>query len=162
MLGILFNKNKRKWLSQLSENKSKTDMDFVIVNFLMKDNISIDQFIENQFANEIIENGNSLYVYEMASSLSVDPTKKKKLNPSPSFKKYFSNDYDRPMGLSDWFIIGYPDVAGYVIHNPHIFEEELKSREYEFLNADGKPNFKCYRYLIDKYKRNHTLELKIK
>ena len=162
MFGALFNKNKRKWFNQLADDELTQEVKFVIVNFLIKDNISFEQYIDNQKANNVILNLGSLEFYDMANSLSVEKNQSNNLNPSPSFKKYFSDNFDRPLGLSDWFIIGYPDVAGYFTDNLNNMEAELNARQHEFSDADGRPNFKCYRYLIDRYKARHSLELKIK
>ncbi len=147
--------NKRKWVSVLDDNETTSELKKIIQDFLIKDNIDFDKYLENQEANSLARKI-GLDCWERANSLSIyDEVKNKKINCTPTFRKHFANDRsNRGLGIPDWFYIAYPDVALWLIENNSILEKEMESREADFFVNDKISN-SLFRFLIDRY-RNET------
>ncbi|WP_157977028.1 hypothetical protein [Taibaiella helva] len=156
LFSTLFNRNKRQWMIQWGE-ESSAYMKRVIDGFFIKDNIDFELYMENNRANnKLMSLWRPHSGYEHDSDLeSIIP-----IRPSPTFKKYFSEEDFRAPGNPDWFYIGYPDVVKWIQKNINHFSHwEKRFEQYEF--GESIP-LAFFREVIDEYKKNHQLECKFK
>lgn len=153
----LLNSNKRKWMAVLSERDITDYWKYVITEFFIKDNISVEKYQQNSRVNDMVDQFSGLESWRMSNQLSMYP--EPELYCTQSFRKYFSeNRLNRAMGIPDWFYIAYPDVANWVQNKLEQIEEEFSDREDEFFSDNG-VNPKFFRILIERYKQSRgTLE----
>lgn len=147
------NLNQKKWLGFLEYAGMTADEEHIFRIFYIADNIDFMKFQENLNANEISKAHGGLEFWEMLKKVSADPIERmQKVNCTPTFKEHFTkNDYI-PRGIPEWFYIGYPDVAVWIMDNSKLIEEEFEGREDEIITEDG-PNLNFYRKMIDRYKK---------
>lgn len=132
VFNILFNKNKRRWLANMLEDSTSPEMKEAIEFFMIQDNIDLEKYIENQKANKGQSNTNC----------------------TPTFRTNFINNrFNRAMGIPDWFYIGYPDVAQWMIENESIIDKDILDKQREL--ESGISINKVIRLIIDKF-RKHT------
>ncbi len=153
----LFSSNKRKWMAVLAEAGITNEWKFIINEFFIKDNISIEKYQQNSAVNDMVDQFSGLEYWRMSNELSAYP------EPEPyctqSFRRYFSeNRFNRAMGVPDWFYIAYPDVANWMQNKLEQLENEFSDREEEFFSDNG-VNPRFFRILIERYKQTRgTLE----
>lgn len=160
VFSAFFNKNKRKWLSAL-EGQDKR-MSYIIVEFLMKDNLSFDLYIENQNTLELIKSGQTLEFLSKVNDVSIERQEIPK--PTKTFAKTFVNISDLPLRVYEdsWFYVGYPDVAQWISENTEKFDRIIGTPSNDLLSSEGEPTLKFYRYIIDKFKSEQgKLELAV-
>tara|TARA_R110002167_G_scaffold350628_1_gene562880 strand:- start:696 stop:1262 length:567 start_codon:yes stop_codon:yes gene_type:complete len=143
------------WEKELSHNPN---LKIIINSFLIPDNISYVKYMNNYKAFNIIDKFEDLDFWERSQSLAIN--KSDPINPTYSFKKYFSQKIDIPMigREENWFLIGYPDICAYL--NSNDIHQELKELIGKYESIIMKPDLEFLRLLIDEYKRKYHLELK--
>ena len=138
----------------VSLNENSNPIEVVVKEFFTQDNIDPKKFFANY---KIISNG-SRKIYQSSAHLTDEPdlsvfgTKTIDSICSP---------LDWPLGYERWFISAYPDVVVWITH----VADETEKPELSFpeiteysITENGKIDFKTLRLLIDKYKKNNTLE----
>ena len=131
VLNILFSKNKRRWLAEVLDDSTSPIMKEAFETFMIQDNINIEKYIENQKANKGESNSNC----------------------TPTFRSHFiSNRFNRAMGIPDWFYIGYPDVAQWMIENETIIDREILDKQR---GSEGSVSInKILRLIIEKFRKD--------
>jgi hypothetical protein len=151
----IFNENKRKWLVIQGQPGIPQDFKNVIRDFLLKDNILLEKYCENERANNTIDGlTRGLTRWEMLNRISSNPEPPIKC--TPTFREHFSEErlLSRGQQTPDWFFIAYPDVAYWLQENLESIEKILENRMEEFITPSG-VNPKFFRLLIDSYKSKH-------
>jgi hypothetical protein len=147
-----FGENKTKWASM----KKNTMLDFKIVTgFLMVDNISYEQYMENWRAYKNICETDFFDI-----SFDID---EENIKPSKTFKENYKSVWDLPIYHSDyrWFYIGYPDVSIWLSNNYKTIENLIQANESKFFINDV-PTLNFFRFVIDMYVREYgKLELSV-
>jgi hypothetical protein len=153
LFNSLFNENKKQWLNILNDERLPVYLHNAIKDFFIPDNLDFEMYVQNQEANSIIRNHNmSLDDWENINKLSVYDEGKKPIKCSPTFRKHFSGySFDRPMGIPDWFIIAYPDVAYWLSQNNSEIEQMFGDMMENFIE-DGKLSNQFYRLTVNFYK----------
>jgi len=149
----LFDSNERKWRSFLSIPNIPIEFKLIIEEFFIKDEIDFTKYLENDKANDIINEFGSLESWQTTKSLSLyDDIAHQVIKCSPTFLKYYTDDSNRISIIPDWFYIAYPDVAFWIIDKLDDLVNEISQREHEFVGENDQPNLFFFRTMIEKYK----------
>lgn len=158
----IFNPNKKRWLAIINNNEVPQEFEQVIHDFLIKDNILFEKFVENQRANEIVESSiGGIELWESVNNgLSQNPEPPIKC--TPTFRAHFAHDtLNRGLEVPSWFYVAYPDVAFWFQKNTDNLEKELDSLEGILFDESGlKLSF--FRFIIDKYQKQTGMSLECK
>ena len=153
--------NRQKWSSYIDEKKLSSEDKYIVINFLIKDDILIENYRENNFVNNLFYIHSNLETWEDAQCVSADENvRSSKIKCTPTFRKHFANSrLNRSMIIPDWFYIAYPDVAVWLNNNLDNYEREILKYEKEF-EKKSEIRFQLFRFFINEYKKNtqNTLE----
>jgi hypothetical protein len=147
-----FNRNKLTWFTILDQHSGSLsdEMKYVIRYFLIDDDILYDKYATNERAyNLVCEKEDNFELSIMADE------EKNHFVASSSFKKYWIKpSYEIGMGIRPWFIIGYPDVAQWILNemeNESAIGKHILKNEDKYFDENG-IKFPFFRYAIDQYK----------
>ena len=133
-------KNENYWENLLLSVEVDDNTKEILKGFFIPDSIDFDKFIINQKAFE----NNGYYFEGITSGIKATPS-----------IEFASKPYNHGASIHDWFIVAYPDIIFWMSTDRKYVDDAIIFSNLKVPT----PDFKFYRYLINKYlSQGHRLE----